>query len=72
LVLVKKQQLSTEQATSGILSGEVVAFCPVCKALQTVWFTKGRLVPTRKFSQDGDQVYHDCGSKEPCRLYRTY
>jgi hypothetical protein len=72
LVMVKKRQSPLKQATSGTLSDEVIAFCPVCKALQTVWFAEGRLVTTRKFSQDGDQVYHDCGSKEPCRLYRTY
>jgi hypothetical protein len=73
LVPVKEQQPSTiVKAGSGILSGEVMALCPVCKAFQTLWFTKGRLTQTRKFSQYGDQVYHDCGSNEPCRLYRTF
>lgn len=72
LVLVKERQPSViREARSGLSSDEVMAFCPVCKAFQTLWFTKGRLTPTRKFSQYGDQVYHDCGSKEPCRLYRT-
>jgi hypothetical protein len=43
----------------------------VCKAFQTLCFAEGRLTQTRKFSQYGEQVYHDCGSVEPCRLYRT-
>jgi hypothetical protein len=72
LVLVKEQQTSTTgRADSAVLAGEMMALCPACKAFQTVWFTEGRLMQTRKFSQYGDQVYHDCGSKEPCRLYRT-
>jgi hypothetical protein len=72
LVLVKEQQTSTTgRANSAVLAGEMMALCPACKAFQTLWFTEGRLTPTRKFSQYGDQVYHDCGSKEPCRLYRT-
>jgi hypothetical protein len=50
---------------------EVLAFCPSCKALQTVWLTGNTLMPTLKFTQVGTQVYHNCGSKEPCRLYYT-
>jgi len=51
---------------------EVTAFCPTCKALQTLWFTGDRLVQTRKYFQDGARVYHDCGSDEPCRLLPGY
>ena len=73
LVPVKERQPSIiKEARSGLSSDEVVAFCPVCKAFQTLWFTTGRLIQTRKFSQYGDQVYHDCGSNKPCRLYRTF
>ena len=73
LTLVKERQSSTIVETgSRALSGEVMALCPVCKAFQTLWFTEGRLTPTRKFSQYGDHVYHDCGSNEPCRLYRIF
>ena len=54
-----------------LAEAEVVAYCPVCKAFQTLWFTGGRLIQTRKFSQYGEQVYHDCGSNKPCHLYRT-
>ncbi len=48
---------------------EVMAFCPQCKALQTVWLDGGALMSTRKFIQVGKNVYHNCGSNQPCRLY---
>jgi hypothetical protein len=35
-----------------------------------LWLNDGRLMPTRKFKQQGEQVFHDCGTPEPCRLYR--
>jgi hypothetical protein len=53
------------------LSKEIMAFCPACKAFETVWFTNSGLNQTRKFTQYGNHIYHDCGSKEPCRLYMT-
>ena len=52
-----------------ILTDEVMVFCPSCKAFQTLWFKKGVLIQTRKFTQFGKQIYHDCGTTEPCRLY---
>ncbi len=51
---------------------EAVAFCPRCKALQTVWLNGNTLMPTRKFSQEGGEIYHDCGSSQPCRLYQGW
>ncbi|MBI4186626.1 MAG: hypothetical protein HY530_03855 [Chloroflexi bacterium] len=52
---------------------EVVAFCPKCKTLEMLLFEDGYLVRTRKFSQNIDgHVYHDCGSEQPCRLYRAF
>jgi hypothetical protein len=48
---------------------EVIVVCPKCKTLETLWFSAGFLVPTRKFRQHGNRVYHDCGSAEPCSLY---
>ena len=51
---------------------EVVAFCPGCKAFETLWFAGDVLVPTRKFSQRGWGVFHDCGSRDPCRLLRGF
>jgi hypothetical protein len=49
---------------------EFVVFCPGCKTLETLWFNDGWLMQTRKFNQRGEQVFHDCGTPEPCRLYR--
>lgn len=57
-----------DSRSRGIVTDELVAFCPKCKAFETLWFTGDMLVQTRKFSQDGSRVYHDCGSEEPCRL----
>ena len=71
-VLFKEPQPSIiGEATSDNLSGEVMAHCPVCKAFQTLWLTNGRLMATRKFRQDGNRIYHDCGSIKPCQIYRT-
>ena len=51
---------------------ELVVFCPQCKALETLCFDNGSLMQTRKFNQTDGQVYHDCGSNQPCRLYRSF
>ncbi len=51
---------------------EFIIFCPKCKAFETVCLIENMLVPTKKFSQVGARIYHDCGSKEPCCLYRTF
>jgi len=51
---------------------ELVVFCPGCKTLETLWFNNDWLMQTRKFNQRGEQVFHDCGTPEPCRLYRIY
>ena len=53
-------------------SGEAVAFCPCCKALQTVWFSGDKLMPTRKFFQKENNIYHDCGSSQPCQVYSSW
>ena len=50
---------------------EVVVFCPKCKAMQSVQISGKHLLPTRKFIQVGPYIYHDCGSKIPCRLYQN-
>jgi hypothetical protein len=73
MVMVNERQLSIIEKTAPEgYSGEVTVTCPACKAFQTLSFAKGNLVPTRKFSQLNGRVYHDCGSKERCRLYRLY
>ncbi len=68
----KRRTIPAGETTLDYLLDEVLALCPTCKAFETLWFAGDRLRPTRKFNQSGDRVYHDCGSKEPCRLYRTY
>jgi hypothetical protein len=51
---------------------EVMAFCPGCKAFQTVWLNGNRLMSTRRFIQEGNQVYHSCGAEQPCHLYYSW
>lgn len=72
LLTVKEREASNIEELSGVAwSGEAVAFCPQCKALQTIWISDDKLMPTRKFFQVGNHIYHDCGSSQPCRLYRV-
>jgi hypothetical protein len=71
MLAVKEEEISDIHKAEGIWSGEAVAFCPWCKALQTVWIDGNTLMPTRKFYQAGSQIYHDCGSSQPCCLYRS-
>lgn len=73
MVLIRERpQPTVETIRDRTLSGEAMAFCPGCKAFQTLWFTSGKLTPTRKFKQLDEHVYHDCGSKEPCLFYRIF
>ena len=71
-IVIAQQQKSG--ATKGVRQSmaastdELIAFCPKCKTFETLWFTADVLMQTRKFSQEGGRVYHDCGSNGPCRL----
>ncbi|MFC1947259.1 hypothetical protein ACFLXY_04980 [Chloroflexota bacterium] len=52
-------------------SEDFIAQCPLCKTIETV--TVGgdsQLITTRKFYQSGRNIYHKCGSTQPCRLFR--
>jgi len=51
---------------------ELWVFCPGCKAWETLLFSRrGRLLPTLRFNQDKEgRVRHDCGTGQPCRLYK--
>jgi predicted nucleic-acid-binding Zn-ribbon protein len=75
IVLTQPQISSTGRKSRPIIAAEANEFivvCPKCGTLETVWFTQdGLLVPTRKFSQYGARLYHDCGAGTPCHLYRT-
>jgi len=50
---------------------EFMIFCPKCDAFETVCLIDDMLIPTKKFSQVGARIYHDCGSDTSCHLYRT-
>jgi hypothetical protein len=75
-VVIAQQQESGTIKEAGqskvVRADEVIAFCPKCKTFETLWFTSGVLEQTRKFSQEGARLYHDCGSNEPCRLFARF
>ena len=51
---------------------EFMIFCTECGTFEAVCLIEDALVPTKKSSQAGPRIYYDCGSNEPCYLYRTY
>ena len=69
-VILKQESDGTEEAgqSTATTTGEIIAFCPKCKTVETLWFVGDVLTQTRKFTQKDVRVYHDCGSNEPCRL----
>jgi hypothetical protein len=48
---------------------EATVYCPRCQTFETAWFANGRLMPAQKFRYRRGQVYHDCRTFRPCRLY---
>ena len=48
---------------------ELMVCCPKCKTLETVYFSRGQVMPTQKFHQENQKLYHDCGSTIPCKLF---
>ena len=73
LALAQSPQIqSLNRTTVRFLSDfhELVVYCPGCKTLETLCFSNGWLMQTRKFNQQDKQLSHDCGTPEPCRLYR--
>lgn len=70
LITVKEARAShLKESTYTGESTEMMAYCPGCKALQTIWLNGDRLMTTRKFTQVGNYIYHNCGSGQPCRLF---
>jgi hypothetical protein len=65
----RRRPIETRPAKKGP-SGEFAAFCPGCKAFETLWLNNGVMTPTPKFHQDGERVFHNCGSAEPVKMYR--
>ena len=65
----KKTQTRALWVVNDRIARDIVAFCPTCKAMETVSITSQGVVASRKFVEKGGSVFHDCGSKVPCRLY---
>jgi phage FluMu protein Com len=73
--VTKKQNKPDAREVKAIISvtaDELVAQCPACKTIETIYFSAGQLISTRKFFNDDGHIFHRCGSNEPCRLYRTF
>ncbi|MFC1921043.1 hypothetical protein ACFLYQ_04895 [Chloroflexota bacterium] len=68
--MVIKEIQKPARATD-LLWDEVIAVCPGCKAIQNLLLVNGNMLATRKFMQLKNLVYHDCGSNEPCHIYRA-
>jgi phage FluMu protein Com len=77
--MVNKIEISPETITGTQESGnffprqseEFMAQCPSCKTIETVAVDgDSQLITTRKFYQSGRNIYHKCGSTQPCRLFR--
>ena len=51
------------------IENELMVCCPNCKTLETVYFSRGEVMPAQKFYQQNQKLYHDCGSTIPCRLF---
>ena len=74
-MLVEQQNhIATKEVKPRISTNidELLAFCPKCTALETLYFSEEGLTPTRKFTQTDGHIYHDCGSSKPCHLYRIF
>jgi len=52
-------------------ANEVLIVCPNCKTMETLLFSGGHFYVNRKFTETETGVYHDCGSKQPCRVYQN-
>ena len=50
---------------------EVLVVCPNCKTMETLLYGDGHFFVNRKFTETENGVYHNCGSKQPCRVYRS-
>jgi hypothetical protein len=72
LIIDKKQVISNEIDTESVFmqEEEIIAQCPGCKTIETVYFSHGEHISTRKFYSDNTHIYHKCGSSESCRLYK--
>ncbi|MFC2038636.1 hypothetical protein ACFLUG_02585 [Chloroflexota bacterium] len=65
-----KEEISIPVNTGKEMLSEVLVICPGCKAFQTLQFNNGDMVRTRKYTQVGTFVYHDCATNLACYLYK--
>lgn len=73
MIAVKEERVTRAREKRHVAEPvEVMAFCPGCKAFQTVWLNENRLMSTRRFTQEGSRVYHNCGSEQACHLYYSW
>ena len=73
MIVAANEKLDTEaiQPDEFVIIQEYVVYCPRCKTLETLSFTDGYLISTRKFNQKNNQIFHDCGYHEPCRVFNS-
>ena len=71
---VSPELTTKSQESVNLFSGpseDFLAQCPSCKTIETITVSaNSQLISTRKFYQMGKNVYHKCGSTQPCRLFR--
>lgn len=65
-----REILPLEEAGNDIYDfTELLSFCPHCKSVQPLMFSRGKLVGQYKYRQQNGFIYHNCGSDRPCHLY---
>ncbi|OGN89686.1 MAG: hypothetical protein A2158_01425 [Chloroflexi bacterium RBG_13_46_14] len=73
-VEVSPESITRSQEPGNFFPGQsedLIAQCPLCKTIETITVGgDGQLFTTRKFYQSGRNIYHKCGSAQPCRLFR--
>jgi hypothetical protein len=72
LAIVTRKGLKAVERRTYVRSEEVMAYCPGCKDLETIWLENNRLLSTRKYTQVGSLIYHNCGSIQPCHLFSNH
>ncbi len=65
------QEFSVRSALVPPPATDVLAVCPGCKTIETICFVGNTMERTSRFRQVDGNVYHDCGTVIPCRLFRS-
>ena len=55
------------------IPGEFTVQCQRCLSLETIFVTKGKMEPSRKYDLVKGKVFHRCGcplARPPCLVYR--